>query len=251
MAGHTDANPSSGPLKTVVERLYQRVKHDPSYQLPEGISGGVMTGELWTRAIMALRGLWVRLRLRRVNGLIFIGRGVKIRGGKSLSLGRNAALHDHVRIDARSRTGVVIGDNFTLRENSIIECTGVLRFPGESLTIGDNVGISQFAFIGVRGPVTIGDDVQIGPRVTIYAENHNFEDLDRPIREQGVRRTGIVIGDDCWIGTGCAVLDGVTVGHGSIVAAGSVVTKDVPPYAIVAGVPAKVIRQRSAIPVKT
>jgi len=250
MTGHTDATPTSGPLKTIVERLYQRVKHDPSYQLPEGVSGGVMIDELWTRAIMALRGLWVRLRLRRVNGLIFIGRGVKIRGGKSLSLGRNAALHDHVRIDARSRVGVTIGDNFTLRENSVIECTGVLRFPGESLTIGNNVGVSQFAFIGVRGPVTIGDDVQIGPRVTIYAENHNFEDTDRPIREQGVRRAGIVIGNDCWLGTGCAILDGVTIGQGSIVAAGSVVTKDVPPYAIAAGAPARVIRQRSATPAK-
>ena len=140
MAGHADATPTSGPLKTIVERLYQRVKHDPAYQLPEGVSGGVMIDELWTRAIMALRGLWVRLRLRRVNGLIFIGRGVKIRGGKSLSLGRNAALHDHVRIDARSRAGVVIGDNFTLRENSIIECTGVLRFPCESLERTENIG---------------------------------------------------------------------------------------------------------------
>jgi acetyltransferase-like isoleucine patch superfamily enzyme len=112
------------------------------------------------------------------------------------------------------------------------------------LSIGDGTGISQYCFIGARGYVRIGKNVQCGPRITIYAENHNFDDASHPIHEQGVRREGITIEDDCWLGTGCIILDGVKVGKGSVIAAGCVVTKSVPPYSIVAGVPGRVIRKR-------
>jgi len=88
--------------------------------------------------------------------------------------------------------------------------------------------------------------VLMGPRVTLLAENHVFDDLDLPIKEQGVVRSAIHIEDDCWLGAGSTVLAGVTVGHGSVVAAGSVVTKDVPPGSVVAGVPAKLVRSRNA-----
>jgi acetyltransferase-like isoleucine patch superfamily enzyme len=120
-----------------------------------------------------------------------------------------------------------------------IECIGVLHFPGEGLIIGNDVGISQYAFIGVRGLVRIGNHLMMGPRVTIYAENYNFADRDTPISRQGVNRRGIFIEDDCWLGTGSTVLDGDTVGYGSVVAAGCVVTKDVPPYSVVGGVPGR------------
>ncbi len=128
-----------------------------------------------------------------------------------------------------------------------MECTGVIRYPGEGLVIGDNVGISQYGFIGARGLITNGNNVQIGPRVTMYSENHVFDDLKSLIREQGLTRKGIVIEDDCWLGTGCIILDGVTVGRGSVVAAGCVVTKSVPPYSILAGVPGRVLRTRGKL----
>jgi acetyltransferase-like isoleucine patch superfamily enzyme len=233
-----------------VQKLYRWAKHDSSYLLPNHYTSAILLGELSTRAVMALRGTAWRWRLRRARGIVFIGKDVRIRAPEALSLGNSVVFHDHVTIDALSRNGIVMGDNVTIREYCTLECTGVLRFPGEGLTIGDNTGIAQFGFIAARGPVKIGNNVQIGPRVTIYAENHNFDDLDRPIRDQGVRRQGITIEDDCWLGSGCTILDGVTVGKGSVIAAGCVVTKNVLPYSVVAGIPGRLLRKRgsSALP---
>jgi len=231
-------------LLAALEKLYQWAKRDPSYRLPDWFSSEILLSELWTRGTMALRGVLCRWRFQQVRGLVFIGKDVRIRSAGSIALGRSVTLHDHVTIDARSRQGITFGDNLTIREYCTIECTGVLRFPGEGLVIGNDVGISQYAFIGVRGPVRIGNHVMMGPRVTIYAENHNFADPDTLISAQGATRLGIVIEDDCWLGTGCTILDGVTVGQGSVIAAGCVVTKDVPPYAVVGGVPGRILRYR-------
>ena len=128
--------------------------------------------------------------------------------------------------------------------NSIIDCTGVVSELGECLKIGKNVGISPNLVMFVRGKVEIGDDVIIGPNVTIVSENHNHEMNDLPIRLQGVSRKGIKIGNNCWLGANVTVLDGVTIGDTSIIAAGSLVNKDVGSNCIFGGVPAKLIRQR-------
>ena len=140
--------------------------------------------------------------------------------------------------------GIKIGNNFSLGQNSIIECTGVIRELGESLVIGDNVGISANAFISVRGKVKIGDSTIFGPGVSLFSENHIFEDKSTPIYLQGATRKGIEIGKDCWIGANATILDGVKIGNGCIVAAGAVVNHDVPSYTIVGGVPAKTIKNR-------
>ena len=125
-----------------------------------------------------------------------------------------------------------------------IECTGVIRELGESLVIGDNVGISANAFISVRGKVKIGDSTIFGPGVSLFSENHIFEDKSTPVYLQGATRKGIEIGKDCWIGANATILDGVKIGNGCIVAAGAVVNHDVPSYTIVGGVPAKTIKNR-------
>lgn len=90
----------------------------------------------------------------------------------------------------------------------------------------------------------IGNYVRIAAHTVIVATQHIFERIDIPICHQGVEGKGITIEDDVWIGANCTVLGGVTIGKGTIVAAGAVVTKDVEPYSIVAGVPAKVIGSR-------
>jgi acetyltransferase-like isoleucine patch superfamily enzyme len=117
---------------------------------------------------------------------------------------------------------------------------------GVGLRLGNHVGLGAFNFIGAQGGVSIGDNVICGPRVSFHAENHVYADPDTPIRLQGVTRQGIVVENDCWIGAGAMILDGVHIGRGSVVAAGAVVTRDVPPYSVVAGVPARVIKSRRA-----
>ncbi len=82
----------------------------------------------------------------------------------------------------------------------------------------------------------------------LLAVEHIFQDPSRPVREQGIVARGIRIGDGAWIGAGAIVLDGVTVGEGAVVGAGAVVTRDIPPYAVAVGVPARVVRQREMPP---
>lgn len=114
---------------------------------------------------------------------------------------------------------------------------------GRGVTLGDRSGIGINASIGEQ--THIGSDVMMGPDCVVYTRNHRFDRLDIPMREQGYGPVEPVeIGDDCWIGGRVTILPGVHVGNGAVIAAGAVVTKDVPPYAVVGGVPAKIIYNR-------
>ena len=111
------------------------------------------------------------------------------------------------------------------------------------LIIGDNSGVGINCEI--YGPVTIGENVMMGPEVVIYTSGHRHDRTDIPMIEQGRDAVEPVqIGNDVWIGARATILDGVKIGDGAVIAAGAVVTKDVPSYAIVGGVPAKVIKYR-------
>lgn len=111
------------------------------------------------------------------------------------------------------------------------------------LSIGDNSGVGVNCACG--GELTIGKDVMMGPECVIFSRNHEFSDPNIPMRLQGYRKPEpCVIGDDVWIGRRVMIMPGVTIGNGAIIAAGAVVTKDVPPFAIVGGVPAKVLKFR-------
>lgn len=111
------------------------------------------------------------------------------------------------------------------------------------LKIGNHSGIGVRAYL--QGDITIGDYVMMAPDVSIFTTNHNTERTDIPMCQQGnAVEMPVVIGNDVWIGTRATIMGGVTVGDHSIIAAGAVVTKNVPEYAIVGGVPAKVIKYR-------
>lgn len=95
-----------------------------------------------------------------------------------------------------------------------------------------------------KAKVTIGDNVLTGPNVCFFASNHNYDDPHIPINKQGYYEADIVVEDDVWIGANSVITAGVTIGKGSIIGAGSVVTKDIPPYSIAGGCPAKIIKSR-------
>ena len=120
---------------------------------------------------------------------------------------------------------------------------------GREIEIGNGSGIGlRTAIWGIdgRGELIIGENVMMGPEVVILTLNHVHSRTDIPMGLQGVTASRIVIGDDVWIGTRVIILPGVKIGTGSIVGAGAVVTKDVPPYSVVGGIPAKVIKIRES-----
>ena len=228
----------------LTERLVNKLGRK-DYKLDKNLSRYDLFLFSLNKFLEVLRGLLAKYRFKGCSGLFFRGRRCKISYYHKISVGKSAYFGDNVRINALCNESIVIGNNFSLHRNSIIDCTGVLGNLGEGLIIGDNVGISFNCLIQVRGKIIIGNNVIIGPNVSIIAENHLYGDLNKPINQQGVSRLGINIGDGVWIGAGVTILDGVTVGLGSIIAAGALVNRDVPPFSIVGGVPGKVLKYRS------
>ena len=192
-----------------------------------------------------IRGLYLKLFLKQSKGLVLIGRGTKIFNASYLSVGRNFTADDYCEINGLSTNGLRFGDNVTVGKFAQIRPTNQYGGSiGQGLSIGNNSNIGPYSYVGCSGQISIGENVMISPRVSIYAENHNFLDVEKPMKAQGVTRECVIIEDDCWIAANSVILAGVTVGAGSIVAAGSVVTKNVEPYSIVGGNPAKLIKKR-------
>jgi acetyltransferase-like isoleucine patch superfamily enzyme len=212
-----------------------------SYSSDVAISNRELSIILSEKLFQLIRGYYYKLFIKS-EGFLFVGKNCKIKHCRKISVGKTIIIGDFVEINALSNEGIKIGNNFSISRNSIIECTGVIRNIGVGIVIGNNVGIAQNCFIQVRGKVTIGDNVIFGPGVSVFSESHNYADVARFINEQGEKRIGVVIEDGVWVGSHAIILDGVTIGHNSIIAAGSVLTKSIPPFSIAAGVPAKVIK---------
>lgn len=180
----------------------------------------------------------------RVHKKIFIDKSVHIKQIKKITWGRNFRCAKNVTLNALSQDGIILGNNCSIGINTRIECTGSFEFLGKGFKCGDNCGLGTDSFYGCAGGIEIGNDVIVGNFVSMHSENHNFSDLDIPIRLQGVNHKGIKIGNNCWIGAKATILDGSVIGNGCIVAAGAVVTGQFPDNSIIAGVPAKVIKTR-------
>lgn len=139
-----------------------------------------------------------------------------------------------------------VGNNTFISEYCWIQCMDA--YAGETfssrLDIGNNVHIGRFAHIIACGNIKIGNDVIIAERVYISDNLHGFEDVNIPIMAQPLKQPGpVIIEDGVWIGNGACILPNVIIGKHSIVGSNAVVTKDISPYSVVAGVPAKVIKQ--------
>jgi galactoside O-acetyltransferase len=165
-----------------------------------------------------LRGFYFRQKIKNSIGPLLFGTGVEITGYENIQLGKLTSIAKNSSIYAH----------------------------GGQVIIGDNLGMNMNACIGAAdgGCIIIGNNVMIAQNVVIRASDHEFSNLTVPMCKQGHTGGKIVIGNDCWIAANAVVTRNVTIGDHSIVAAGAVVTSDVEPYSIVAGVPAKLIRKR-------
>jgi acetyltransferase-like isoleucine patch superfamily enzyme len=196
-------------------------------------------------AFFFLRGLMYRLCIGSVKGNLFIGKNVAIRYPKNLHLGTQVIIEDGAEINCLASNGMQLGDRVSIGKYAIIRPSNIYGGPiGEGLVMGNNSNIGPYNYIGCSGKITIGNNVMLAPRVSIYAENHVFDNPNITIKAQGVAKSAVVIEDDCWIAANVVILAGVTIGKGSVIAAGSVVNDDVPAFSVVAGVPARVIKSR-------
>jgi acetyltransferase-like isoleucine patch superfamily enzyme len=144
-------------------------------------------------------------------------------------------------IRSRTRVDVLPFNDFSLGNYSIIEDFSTINNGMGAVHIGNHtlIGIGNV----IIGPVQIGDDVIFAQNIVVSGLNHVYESVSSPIHQQGVTTAQIVVESECWVGANVVITAGVTIGKHSVIAAGAVVTKDVPPYSIAAGNPARVIKQ--------
>lgn len=191
-----------------------------------------------------LRGvLWQFLSLRWPK-LLFLGAGVKFVSADNLRIGSRVSIGAHSYIETSALEPVIFSDNVTLRENAWIQCRSGMNPRGHGLVLGRGVYIGPNAVIGVGGKVEIGEGTQIGAGVSLAAESHEY--LDGAFTTGAIKRLGIYIGPNCWLGNNVTILDGVNIGKGSVIGAGSVVTRSVPEFCVAVGAPARVLRRTGA-----
>jgi acetyltransferase-like isoleucine patch superfamily enzyme len=148
--------------------------------------------------------------------------------------GKNSVIYRSVRKD------IVPFNGFSLGKSSVIEDYTIINNAVGEIIIGNHTRIGMGNTI--IGPVMIGNNVILAQNVVTSALNHNFEDVLTTINQQGVKTDQIIIEDNVWIGANSSVLAGVHIGEHVVVGAGSVVTKDIPPFSVVVGNPARILK---------
>jgi len=188
-----------------------------------------------------LRNLVYRSIFAKIGSPVYIQNGVELNSAYCIEIGNGVYIFKGVRLDASGHKNnrIYLANRVAIERYVDIGCLeNTYIHIDEDTFIGPNVCIEG------PGDIKIGKHCMIAAHSGIYANNHNFADPMRPIKSQGVTRKGIVIEDDCWLGHKVTVLDGVTIGQGSVIGAGAVVNKDIPPFSVAVGIPARVIKNR-------
>lgn len=200
---------------------------------------------LYRTGIKVLRGGVCRVFLKEAHGIFLVGKRVQITHGKHIRCGKNVKFEDFSEIHGLCSEGLNFGDYVTISRGVMIRPSSYYGGDyGIGLTIGEHSSIGPYGYVGCSGKIIIGKNVMFGPKCSLFAENHVFSDIESSIKSQGVQQKGIIIEDDCWIGSNVTILDGVTIGKGSVIGAGTLVTKDIPTGSIVIDKREKAIKQR-------
>jgi acetyltransferase-like isoleucine patch superfamily enzyme len=225
-------------MKRLVEKIIQ--KRNPNFSFDTYLDSRMLFHLLFSKSWQWLRGKKLLFWFRSSKNML-MGKNVELRHIHKITWGNWVKIDDNVFISALGKGKITIGNNCGIGAYSRIEISTSYNNLGEYIKIGDNVGLGQFACLGGAGGLEIGEECIIGPYLSCHPENHNYESSES-IRFQGVSRKGILIGRNCWIGAKVTILDGVEIGENSVIAAGAVVTKSMPPNSIIGGVPAKRIK---------
>ncbi len=229
-------------MKRLLEKLVQQ--RNPAFKMDEHVTTYVLMQFAWQQLWAEMRGAMLLLYGRNPQWMLR-GRAVRFFNLPNIKWGRMLKLGDYVYLSALGKNGIALGHHVSIGSFSRLVVSTSLNHVGEHIVLGNNVGIGEYAYLGGGGGLHIGDDCIVGQYFSCHPENHVQENLEVPIRLQGVTRKGIVIGNNCWIGSKVTILDGVQIGSGCVIAAGAVVTKSFPDNMVIGGVPAKIIRQRA------
>lgn len=148
------------------------------------------------------------------------------------------------RIGAYCELSSAMGGTVSIGKRCDIGHGALLLTYGGTLQIGDDCSINPYCMIYGHGGLKIGNQVRIATHTVIIPANHKFDRLDVPIFSQGLSLQGVAIENDVWIGAHVVITDGVRIGTGAVIGAGAVVTSNVEPYAVYAGVPARLLKYR-------
>jgi acetyltransferase-like isoleucine patch superfamily enzyme len=219
------------------------------YRLDRSVPLSLVLGIMLRRFAWLCRGVARCLLLQRRFRFVYVAPQVNLRNASLIRFGRGVTLERGVLVDGLSRHGIEFGDNVMIGAYSIVRAS-ILANLGAGVRMGKGSAVDAYSFIGAAGQITIGENVIMGQHVSFHAENHNCERTDIPIKHQGTVQLGIVIEDDCWIGSNTVFLDGSYVERGCVIGAGSIVRGRIPAYSVAVGSPARVVKSRHSVEVE-
>ena len=189
---------------------------------------------------LVLRGWLYPWLLGACGRNVSFGTGVVLRHPRKIRIGSDVAIDDGCVLDAKgsANRGIEIGSRVFLGRHTLLACK-----EGD-IVLEDGVNVSYNCAVFSASSVRIGAETLLAAYCYVVGGGHDFDRTDVPVVQQARPSRGIVVGPGGWLGAGAIVLDGVTLGPSAIVGAHAVVTQDVPGYAIVAGAPARVVRDR-------
>lgn len=173
---------------SIIEFFIRKIKGN-NFELDNNINLWYLLAVVFNMIINLIRGNIKTLFIKKKGFSIFIGRRTKIRMKSKLTLGKGINIGSNVIIDGLSKEGVKIGNNVRIGDYTRILCTGTIRNIGKGFSIGDNCGIGENCFFGAAGGINIGNDVIMGQNIRFHSENHNFNEVNIPIRIQGDRKS--------------------------------------------------------------
>lgn len=223
----------------MIKNIYQQklIKSGKNYLLDDRIPDKLLLHSLGKRLIMLVRGFI------KLGKNVFVGRSSVFLNKRNIHFGENVTIEECCFIDAYASEKIYFGDNVKIGAYSSVSSTSHMSKYGIGLKIGNNSGVGRFTEFGASGGIEIGNDVIMGSYISFHSENHNFGDLSKSIREQGVTSKGIILGNNIWVGAKVTFLDGCKIGNNSVIAAGAVVKGNFPDNVVIGGIPAKILKQ--------
>lgn len=195
----------------------------------------------------ALRGIWYRWSNGQAWNQLFVGTRCQFKRWRHMQIGRGVKIGHDVTLAASKPGSLVLGEACSIGAFSKVVVNTGLGLQSGHIRLGKYTSIGEYAYLGGAGGLEIGNDCIVGQYLSCHPENHVYQNTELPIRLQGVSRKGIRIGNDCWIGSKVTIVDGAQVGNHCIIAAGSVVLGNIPDYAVIGGVPAKILKMRNGV----